>query len=268
MKLSEYEILNKDVFYRCEHILNYIKTHPDIDELEKQSIKATIMDALVYKNLIDKDKEFLDLENGEINNNCKGYHYEKNPDITGIPLWMKEEFRKHCLRITGGISISFVLSKPPSKISRYCVYDPNTAVSSIFDDAVFYETLYISPTRHVKLEKTRPFVEVNINGENYLVDILTKRIIKTSFFKDNFDLEIVSEKRVSELKGDAKKHYDKMTSSYIDIASYLALCYPLIFSLAEQPSFSETIYEVEKSKEIYPNEWAKIENYMKIMTME
>ena len=258
MKLNKYNVLNKDVFYRCEHILEYIKRHPNMDELEKMSIKATIMDALVYNNLIDKDNEFLDYDSLEINNK-KGYKYEEKPDIAGIPFWMKEEFRKHCLVITGGIPISMFLAKPPSKLVRYCVYDPNTAVSSIFDDAVFYEALYTSPTRHVRLEKSRPFVEVKINGEDYLVDVLTKRIIKTSFFKENFDLEILSEERVSKLRGDSRKYYNEVTSEKKNLADFLFISYPLMESSFNLPEFAEMKYEVEKTKDLYPEEWKEKE---------
>lgn len=128
------------------------------------------------------------------------YRYQKNPDVCGIPLWMKEELRKKCLYITGGLPASLYLSKPPSKIMRYCVYDSNTAISSIFPDVTFYNVFYNSPTRKVRIDNDRPFVEVKIDDELYLVDSLTKRIFKSSYFKENYGFEIVSQARVSELK--------------------------------------------------------------------
>lgn len=93
---------------------------------------------------------------------------------------MKEEFRKKSIYISAGIPISIFLSKPPDKFARYCVYDPNSAVSSIFKDATFYNCYYNFPTRGVRIEEIRPFVEVKIEGEGYLVDTLTKRILKSS----------------------------------------------------------------------------------------
>ena len=58
MKLSDYEILNEQVFYRGWHILEYINSH-DLTELDIEAIKATIMDALVSNNDIDPMIEFL-----------------------------------------------------------------------------------------------------------------------------------------------------------------------------------------------------------------
>ncbi len=55
-KLLEYDFLMKDVFYKCWHILEYIDKHPNMSELDREAIKATIMDALVYKDLIEAEK--------------------------------------------------------------------------------------------------------------------------------------------------------------------------------------------------------------------
>lgn len=151
--LFEYEFLVNEVFYKCYHILEWIKLNPNMSDLDRKAIQATIMDALVYKKLIDPSKESLDLKHLCIVDNLDYYVYEEHPDICGIPQWMKEEFRKKMLAITGGIPISMFLAKPPSKISRYCVFDPNTAVSAIFSDATFYNVLYNSPTRNVKLKE-------------------------------------------------------------------------------------------------------------------
>lgn len=43
--------------------MEYIEKHPDMDESEKEVISNTIMDALVYKGLIKKYEETLDLDN-------------------------------------------------------------------------------------------------------------------------------------------------------------------------------------------------------------
>ena len=61
--LYDYNVLVNDTFYKCWHILEYILNHPNMDDLEKKAIKATIMDSLVYHKLIDKDKSSLDLDN-------------------------------------------------------------------------------------------------------------------------------------------------------------------------------------------------------------
>lgn len=145
--LFDYEFLVNEVFYRCQPILKWIENNKNMSDLDKEAIQATIMDALVYKKLIDPTIESLDLDHLCIVNNLEHYVYNKHPNISGIPQWMKEEFRKKCLTITGGIPISLFLAKPPSKFVRYCVYDPNTAVSAIFPDATFYNVFYNSPTR-------------------------------------------------------------------------------------------------------------------------
>lgn len=49
------------------------------------------MDALVSKKEIDPSLEFLDFDNLCITNSKENtYAYEKYPNISGIPLWMKE----------------------------------------------------------------------------------------------------------------------------------------------------------------------------------
>lgn len=265
-KLEEYDVLNKDVFYRTTHILEYIKNHPEMSELDKMAIKATIMEALVYKGVIDKEKEFLDLDNLSIDNNSSNYHYEKTPDISGIPLEIKDELRKHCIYITGGIPITMSLAKPSSKISRYCVYDPNTAVSSIFDDFTFYDVIYKSPTRGVRIEEPRPFVEVPINGELYLVDILTKRIIKSTFFRDNYGFEIINQVSKSNFNETQRKMYETHISPSNSLASYIFTCYGLIMN-NPNINMQEMKYELEKSKEDYPDAWNEAAYERKMMEL-
>ena len=179
--LYEYEVLVNDTFYRSWHVLEYIEQHPNMSELDKEAVKATIMDALVYAGAIDPDWEYLDLENCCISGDPAGYEYDIHPNVSSIPMWLKEEMRHKCVKISAGIPVAMYVARPASYPGAYCVYDPNTAVSSLFKDFTFYEAKYVSPTRGVKIEKSRPFVEVDINGELYLVDILTKRIFKTCF---------------------------------------------------------------------------------------
>lgn len=104
--LYSYAILNNEVFYKCWHILEYITAHPNMSELDQEAIKATIMDTLVYKGEINPNTEFLSFENLAITENPNDYHYEKNPDICGIPLYLKEQLCKRSLTITGGLPIS------------------------------------------------------------------------------------------------------------------------------------------------------------------
>ena len=61
--LLNFELITNEVFYRGWHILEYIEHHPDMPPLERESIEATIMEALVSKKLIDPKKGSLDLNN-------------------------------------------------------------------------------------------------------------------------------------------------------------------------------------------------------------
>lgn len=253
--LYDYDLLVNDVFYRCYHILEYIEKHPNMDELEKDAIKATIMDALVYKKEINPNKESLDFDNLCIVDNLDYYTYEKHPNICGIPLWMKEELRKKRLFITGGIPISMNLAKPPSKLSRYCVYDPNTAVSSIFDDATFYNCYYDSPTRKgIRINEVRPFVEVKINNELYLVDTLTKRILKSNWFKEKYNFEVRDQQTISKMDEEKLDCYKFQTRYHNSLANFL-LCTIPILNMLNEPNFDEMRYEVEQCKIYFPNEW-------------
>lgn len=259
--LFEYDFLVNDVFYRSWHILEYIEKHPEMSELDRSAIEATIMDALVYKGLINPDKESLDLDSLCIRDDVEHYTYEVNPNVCGIPQWMKEEFRKKCLYITGGIPISLFLARPADKVTRYCVYDPNTAVSSIFPDATFYNALYISPTRGVKIDSSRPFVEVEINNELYLVDILTKRIIKTTYFKENYELEIIDQVKVSELNNDKKEQYHQNISAHNNLGSVIPFYEMSMNVMKDEPDHAEMIYEFQKCREYYPQSFEEAEAF-------
>lgn len=259
--LVDYELLTNDVFYRCWHILDYIEAHPDMPPLERESIEATIMEALVSKKLIDPTKQSLDLDNLEIVDDTKHYCFEEHPRICGIPLWMKEEFRKKSIYITGSVPISLRLTRPPVKVGRSCVYDPNYAVSSIFEDATFIDAIYDSPTREgVRLEETRPFVEVNINGADYLVDVLTKRILRSDWFKETYNMETRHSIKISEGTKEQKERYKEMISESNALADMILLLEPLIDD--KSPSFAEYRYEFEKTKEYFPEAWQEAE-YLK-----
>lgn len=265
--LLDYEILTNDVFYRCWHILDYIAAHPDMPPLERESIEATIMEALVSKKLIDPTKQSLDLNNLAIVDNTNHYCYEKHPRICGIPLWMKDKFRKKSVYIAGSVPISLRLARPPVKFGRSCVYDPNYAVSSIFDDATFIEAIYDSPTRPgVRLEETRPFVEVKIDGVDYLVDVLTKRILRSDWFKEEFNMEIKHSITVSTADEDSKRRYYNSIAESNQLASLATMLEPLIDSTS--PIMAEYRYEFEKTKENFPEEWEKAELFKQEMAKE
>lgn len=256
--LFEYDFLVNETFYKCQHILDYIKNNPNMSRLDFMAIQATIMDALVYKNLIDPSKQSLDLKNLTIVDNLNFYQYEKYPDVCGIFQFMKEEFRKKSLYITGSIPISISLAKPPSKITRFCVYDPNTAVSSVFSDAIFYDVFYISPTRGKKIEEKRPFVEVHVDEESYLGDVLTKRVFKSSFFREKFGFEVVRKQKISDFSKEELEIYLSCIQEQCNLRFFIAMILPILDM--NIPDFAEMKYELEKSKEYFPQEWDEFEN--------
>ena len=265
--LLDYDILTNEVFYRCWHILDYIAAHPDMPPLERESIEATIMEALVSKKLIDPTKQSLDLKNLVIVDDTEHYCYEEHPRICGIPLWMKDKFRKKSVYIAGSIPISLRLSRPPVKFGRSCVYDPNYAVSSIFEDATFIEAIYDSPTRPgVRLEETRPFVEVKIDGVDYLVDVLTKRILRSDWFKEEFNMDIKHSTTVSTADEEDKRRYYNSIAESNQLATLAAMLEPLIDKTS--PIMAEYRYEFEKTKENFPEEWEKAELFKQEMAKE
>lgn len=265
--LLDYDILTNEVFYRCWHILDYIAAHPDMPPLEREAIEATIMEALVSKKLIDPTKQSLDLKNLVIVDDTEHYCYEEHPRICGIPLWMKDKFRKKSVYIAGSVPISLRLSRPPVKFGRSCVYDPNYAVSSIFEDATFIEAIYDSPTRPgVRLEETRPFVEVKIDGVDYLVDVLTKRILRSDWFKEEFNMDIKHSTTVSTADEEDKRRYYNSIAESNQLATLAAMLEPLIDKTS--PIMAEYRYEFEKTKENFPEEWEKAELFKQEMAKE
>lgn len=255
--LYEYEVLVNDTFYRSWHVLDYIEQHPNMSELDKEAVKATIMDALVYDGAIDPDWEYLDLENCCISGDPAGYEYDIHPNVSSIPMWLKEEMRHKCVKISAGIPVAMYVARPAAYPGAYCVYDPNTAVSSLFKDFTFYEAKYVSPTRGVKIEKSRPFVEVDINGELYLVDILTKRIFKTSWFKETYDMEIIDSNSPSKFNRGQREHYKEQTEDSVEIATYLCFTEMLRSMIPKSQKDAEFDYELEQARKNYPEEWEK-----------
>ncbi len=253
--LLDYKPITESVFYKGWRILEYIEHH-ELTDLDKEAIKATIMDSLVYHKLINPETEFLNLEELSITHNQDDYHYTKTPNISGIPEHIKNLLRRKCIKQSAGIPIMLFIAKPASKYVRYCVYDPNYAVSSVFEDATFYECIYDSPTRRgVRLTEVRPFVEVLINGELYLVDTITNRILKSSWFKETYNMEIKSEFSKTSLTEEQQKIYAEMTEESVQLA--IMIPFYKINSTLPVKELAETNYELECSKDVYPEEWEK-----------
>lgn len=257
--LFEYEFLVKEVFYRGCHILTWLEKHPKIEALEKQAICATIMDALVYKELINPEKEFLNLDQLCITHNSADYHFEENPVICSIPQWSKEEFRKKSLVASCSVPASIFLSKPSSNVLHYNINDYNTVVSAFFLNFSFLIADYNSPTRLGQKAVDRPFLGVKINGVSYLVDVLTKRIFRADKFTELFDLHVKSIDYKENFGDEKAKYYNEKVREKLDLTTYLGINLPLVKSLEDVDDFAEMVYEIEKSKEYYPEEWEKYE---------
>lgn len=254
-RLIDFEVITNETFYKGWHILEYIEKH-ELSALDIEAIKATIMDSLVYKGLINPEKEYLNLEELTITNNPNDYKYTKTPNISGIPQHIKEQLRHKSIRQSAGLPVMLFIAKPPSKFARYCVYDPNYAVSSIFEDANFINCIYDSPTRPgVRLTEVRPFLEVEINGELYLVDTITNRILKSSWFKETYNLEIKDQIRKKKFNRKQKKLYAEMTEEEMRLGDSMFV-YDMTLSIPA-PEMAETRYEVEQAKKNYPEEIKK-----------
>lgn len=249
--LIDFEVITNETFYKGWHILEYIEKR-ELTPLDIEAIKATIMDALVYKGLINPEEEFLNLEELSITNNPNDYHYTKTPNVSGIPQHIKEQLRHISISQSGGLPVMLYIAKPPSKLG-YCVYDPNYAVSSIFEDVNFLEVIYDSPTRPgVRLTDTRPFIEIDINGEQYLVDTITNRVFKSSWFKETYNMDIKDSISKRTFNKKQKDQYQKMMQPEILLASSLFV-YDMTLSIPS-PDLAETKYEVEQAKKNYPEE--------------
>jgi len=265
MKLSNYKILNEQVFYKGCHILEYISSN-NLTELDIEAIKATIMDALVSNNDIDPMTEFLDFENLCITNEKKGniYSYEKYPNISGIPLWIKEKFRKKSCKASAGIPISIYLTIVSK---NRCVYDMNTASSIVFDDWTSYIVDYDSPTRVGKRAIRRPFIEIYIDGIPYLLDNLTRRIIRRDFFEKNYGFDIKSCSSREKLSSERFKEYLKNFQDYTELG-FLSFYFSFNETFKTRPDYAEVEFEIEKSKEYFEEAWEKFRIEEEIMKRE
>lgn len=258
IKLTDYDILVNDTFYRSWHLFEYIEKHPNMSDLDRDAIKATIMDALVYANLIDEEKDALDLDNMCIvrNDDDKYYHYEKTPYVSGIPMELKEKLRYKCVRHSGCIPVSLVFAKPCGG-SSFCIYDMNEIFSVIFDKFSFVSVSYDSPTRGGIRVSKRPFLQINLNDEEYYVDALTKRIFRVDEFIRRYN-GIVEESICNlDFNEDMKKLYEYRSTPRCDFAFFL-ISNGSFYKEITNSAMAESCYEFEKTKELYPEEWEKI----------
>lgn len=253
-KLIDIPVITEETFYKGWHILEYIEKR-ELTQLDIEAIKATIMDALVYKGIINPEEEYFNLEELTITNNPNNYRYTKTPNVSGIPQHIKERLRHISIHQSAGLPVMLFIAKPPSKIG-YCVYDPNYSVSAAFENVNFLEVIYNSPTRPgVRLTETRPFIEVEINGELYLVDTITNRIFKSSWFKETYDMEIKDAISKKEFTKNQQKSYREMTKPEYNLANSMFI-YDMTLSIPA-PELAETRFELEQAKKNYPDQDAE-----------
>ena len=129
--LYDYELLVNEVFHRNWSILTYLEEHRELDALEKECISNTIMDALVYKGLIDPTKQSLDLNHFCIVDDVEHFCYQEIPCVTGFPLWLKNHLRTKCFKCSVGSPAIFMVTKPCG-IKLYCLYDSCMALTPFF----------------------------------------------------------------------------------------------------------------------------------------
>lgn len=260
--LVDYDILVNDVFYRSEHILGYIDRHKNMSKLDREALSNTILDALVDKGLMDPNVESLDLDRLAIVDNLDHKVYEEKPRVTSIPLELKEKMRSKALVITGGAPMSYFYAKPAGNV-RFCIYDMNTAFSTLVDDCTFINCTYDSPTRDGIRTDNRPFVEFEYHGQLYYVDALTKRMFKKDWFDKEYNLEETY--RTSKGAFDARQRaiYEEQTADNLSYASFIALIEPLVDSMCSVPKSAETAYEFAKSREYFPEEFEEAKKIKK-----
>lgn len=255
--IYDYDFLQNEVFYRSQHILKYLERTKDISSLDKEAIANTILDALVYKGLIDPASQSLDMNTLSIMDDLDHITYDKTPNITSIPASIKEAMRHKCIRISAGIPIAIFCAKPGSE-THTCIYDMNSSFSSLFPTFRFLLCDYDSPTREGVRATERPFVEVNINGEDYLVDTLTKRILKTSWFEKAYNMQIHYEVTPETFDEEQRKQYSKKTAPNEQLASYLAIMEIFHEVYTHNPKMEETLFEIEKSRENFPEAFIEL----------
>ena len=258
--LYDYEVLVNDTFYKSWHVLEYIEQHQNMSEEDKKAISATIMDALVYAGEIEPDWEYLDLDNCCISGDTNGYKYEIHPDIASIPMWLKDELRKKSINSTTGLPISIAMGMKAKEMKehyvnysadgiKYDIVNLNISLSSLFDDFSFY----LVPDKDEKLNN-RSMIEVNINGELYIVDVLSKMVYKSSYMAEKKGLIISTKRSKKDFNVSQMIQYESQCteSNILDFAYHFLEGYK-----SNAPQDAELTYEIEKSKEVFPEKWDK-----------
>jgi len=132
----------------------------------------------------------------------------------------------------------------------------NTVFSAFFDDFTFITCDYDSPTREGVVATDRPFVEVSINGCDYLVDALTKRIFRSDLFREKYHLKEKNSISKRDFNSEQVELYFEQTTEHVGYATFILLVSDFIFA---NPSMAEMLYEFDKSKEYFPEEFDEAE---------
>lgn len=266
MNLYDYDILVNDIFYRGWHILEYIEKHPNMSELDRECVQNTIMDALVSKGLIDSTCQSLNWENGSIDFDLKHFCYQEEPNVVGIPLWLKEKMRTNAIENSDGLSIALHFLRPSSSFARYCLYDPCVSLAALFEDFSLDDYIYDSPTREgYRLERyeERPFLDVLINGVHYLIDVLLKRMYKRDYFLKNYAAVCTYKRSKKEFYyGEMRRNETKRLmspTSQEQFATSLFALKTFLDNLGSQGKNAEFLYELEQSKILFPEAWVEYE---------
>lgn len=87
------------------------------------------------------------------------------------------------------------------------------------------------------------------------MDTLTKRIFKNSFFREKYGFEILSMDKIKEYQGLKKEMYEDFVTpktQFFHLIPFLNM-----MTNAKMEGNEEFCYELEKSKEYFPEEWEK-----------
>lgn len=270
--LYDYDILNH-VFYRSEKVLAYIerrmKRGETLDPLDQEAIAQTILHALVDTGVLNPTKEGLLFSKLAISPlGPEVITYQKTPFVMGFPLALKEQMRHFCLTVTEGMPLSLHAARPASHV-HFCIYDANTALSFLFSEFSFISCSYDSPTRKGKKAENRPFLKASLDGVPYLFDLLTKRVFSYDEFAIRYHLTIEDGVSNQEFSEEQKERYQEMVeSNTYGYQHYLAFSAPLFKALSQIPNMEEFFYELNKSKDYFPEAFQYAEKIMEKMSFE
>ena len=93
---------------------------------------------------------------------------------------------------------------------------------------------------------------MNIYGVPYLIDVLTKRIFKSSFFRESYGWEVSSSISKSQFVGEYRSIYDdEMGTCSIEALAMQLFCLSNIIS-SKKDINAELLYEIEQAKKVFP----------------